>query len=147
MTWQWWSRSPITSRCSISANTSPTARPLKFCATPTLSQPIWARSARLCRGPMALLELENVVAAYGNIRALKGLTLAVDEGEIVALLGANGAGKSTTLRLISGLMPPQSGTLCFAGRSIGGLAPGGIGEVRVAPVPAGRRVFPGARAR
>ena len=57
---------------------------------------------------MALLELENVVAAYGNIRALKGLTLAVDEGEIVALLGANGAGKSTTLRLISGLMPPQS---------------------------------------
>jgi len=51
---------------------------------------------------MALLELENVVAAYGNIRALKGLTLAVDEGEIVALLGANGAGKSTTLRVISG---------------------------------------------
>jgi branched-chain amino acid transport system ATP-binding protein len=62
---------------------------------------------------MALLELENVVAAYGNIQALKGLTLAVEEGEIVTLLGANGAGKSTTLRVISGLMPPQSGMLRF----------------------------------
>ena len=92
---------------------------------------------------MALLELENVVAAYGNIRALKGLTLAVDEGEIVALLGANGAGKTTTLRVISGLMPPQSGTLRFAGRSIGGLAPGAIVKLGVAHVPEGRRVFPG----
>jgi branched-chain amino acid transport system ATP-binding protein len=62
---------------------------------------------------MALLELDEVVAAYGNIQALKGLSLAVEEGEIVALLGANGAGKSTTLRVISGLMPPQSGMLRF----------------------------------
>src|SRR5712675_227621 len=143
MIWQWWSGSPITSRCSISANASPTARLRKFCATPTLSRPIWARSAQLCRGPMALLELENVVAAYGNIRALKGLTLAVEEGEIVALLGANGAGKSTTLRVISGLMLPRSGTLHFAGRSIGGLSPGAIVKLGVAHVPEGRRVFPG----
>jgi len=92
---------------------------------------------------MALLELEDVVAAYGNIQALKGLSLAVDEGEIVALLGANGAGKSTTLRAISGLMPPQSGTLRFAGRSIGGLPPGAIVKLGVAHVPEGRRVFPG----
>jgi branched-chain amino acid transport system ATP-binding protein len=92
---------------------------------------------------MALLELENVVAAYGNIQALKGLTLAVEEGEIVALLGANGAGKSTTLRVISGLMPPQSGTLRFDGRSIGNLSPGAIVKLGVAHVPEGRRVFPG----
>src|SRR5260221_10476697 len=142
MIWLWWSGSPITSRCSISANASPTARLRKFCATPTSPRPIWARSARLCRGPMALLELENVVAVYGNIRALKGLTLAVEEGEIVALLGANGAGKSTTLRVISGLMHPQSGTLRFAGRPIGGLSPGAIVKLGVAHVPEGRRVFP-----
>ena len=88
---------------------------------------------------MVLLELENVVAAYGHIRALKGLTLAVEEGEIVALLGANGAGKSTTLRLISGLMAPQSGALRLSGRAIGGLAPGAIVKLGVAHVPEGRR--------
>jgi branched-chain amino acid transport system ATP-binding protein len=92
---------------------------------------------------MALLELEDVVAAYGHIRALKGLTLAVEEGEIVALLGANGAGKSTTLRLISGLMAPQSGALRLSGRAIGGLSPGAIVKLGVAHVPEGRRVFPG----
>ena len=92
---------------------------------------------------MALLELEEVVAAYGDIIALKGLSLAVEEGEIVALLGANGAGKSTTLRVISGLMPPQSGTLHFAGRPIGGLSPGAIVKLGVAHVPEGRHVFPG----
>jgi branched-chain amino acid transport system ATP-binding protein len=92
---------------------------------------------------MALLEIENLVAAYANIQALKGLDLTVEEGEIVALLGANGAGKSTTLRVISGLMRPQTGTLRFAGRSIGGLAPGAIVKLGVAHVPEGRRVFPG----
>jgi branched-chain amino acid transport system ATP-binding protein len=92
---------------------------------------------------MALLELEEVVAAYGNIQALKGLSLAVEEGEIVALLGANGAGKSTTLRVISGLMPPQSGMLRFGGRPIDGLSPGAIVKLGVAHVPEGRRVFPG----
>jgi len=92
---------------------------------------------------MALLELENVVVAYGSVLALKGLTLTVEEGEIVTLLGANGAGKSTTLRAISGLMQAQSGTLHFAGRSIGGLSPGAIVKLGVAHVPEGRRVFPG----
>jgi branched-chain amino acid transport system ATP-binding protein len=92
---------------------------------------------------MALLELEGVVAAYGNIQALKDLSLAVEDGEIVALLGANGAGKSTTLRVISGLMQPQSGTLHFAGRPIGHLSPGAIVKLGVAHVPEGRRVFPG----
>jgi len=92
---------------------------------------------------MALLELDEVVAAYGNVVALKGLSLTVAEGEIVALLGANGAGKSTTLRVISGLMPPQSGALRFSGRSIAGLSPRAIVKLGVAHVPEGRRVFPG----
>jgi branched-chain amino acid transport system ATP-binding protein len=92
---------------------------------------------------MALLELEEVVACHGNVAALKGLSLTVEEGEIVALLGANGAGKSTTLRVISGLMPSQSGALRFAGRAIGGLSPGAIVKLGVAHVPEGRRVFPG----
>jgi branched-chain amino acid transport system ATP-binding protein len=91
---------------------------------------------------MALLELDEVVAAYGNIQALKGLSLAVEEGEIV---GANGAGKSTTLRVISGLMPPQSGMLRFAGRPIGGLSPGAIVKLGVAHVPEGRCVIPDGR--
>jgi branched-chain amino acid transport system ATP-binding protein len=92
---------------------------------------------------MALLELDEVVAAYGNVVALKGLSLTVAEGEIVALLGANGAGKSTTLRVISGLTPPQSGTLRFSGRSIVGLSTRAIVKLGVAHVPEGRRVFPG----
>lgn len=92
---------------------------------------------------MALLELEDVVATYGNVVALRGLSLTVGEGEIVALLGANGAGKSTTLRVISGLMSPQSGSLRFSGRSIGGLSPRAIVKLGVAHVPEGRRVFPG----
>src|SRR5260370_22055929 len=92
---------------------------------------------------MALLELEEVVVGYGNIEALRGLSLQVEEGEIVALLGANGAGKSTTLRAISGLMPPLSGTLTFAGRRLGGLSPGAIVKLGIAHVPEGRRVFPG----
>jgi branched-chain amino acid transport system ATP-binding protein len=92
---------------------------------------------------MPLLELEEVVATYGNVVALKSLSLTVAEGEIVALLGANGAGKSTTLRVISGLMPPRSGTLRFSRRDIGGLSPGAIVKLGVAHVPEGRRVFPG----
>jgi branched-chain amino acid transport system ATP-binding protein len=67
---------------------------------------------------MPLLELENVVTAYGKVEALKGLTLHVEQGEIVALLGSNGAGKSTTLRTISGLIRPLSGTMRFLGQSI-----------------------------
>ena len=84
-----------------------------------------------------------MVAAYESVHALKGMSLAVEEGEIVTLLGANGAGKSTTLRAISGLVPPQSGMLRFAGRPIGGLSPGAIVKLGLAHVPEGRRVFPG----
>ena len=72
---------------------------------------------------MAMLELEGVHAGYGSIEALSGIGLRVEEGEIVTLIGANGAGKSTTLRAISGLTPPSAGTIRFEGRGIGALAP------------------------
>jgi branched-chain amino acid transport system ATP-binding protein len=92
---------------------------------------------------MWLLELENVVTAYGKVEALKGLTLRVEQGEIVALLGSNGAGKSTTLRTISGLLRPRSGTMRFLGQPIDRLSPEAIVKLGVAHVPERRRVFPG----
>ena len=92
---------------------------------------------------MPLLELENVVTAYGKVEALKGLTLHVEQGEIVALLGSNGAGKSTTLRTISGLIRPLSGTIRFIGQPIDRLSPEAIIKLGVAHVPERRRVFPG----
>ena len=92
---------------------------------------------------MPLLELKNVVTAYGRVEALKGLTMCVEQGEIVALLGSNGAGKSTTLRTISGLIRPLSGTLRFCDQSIAGLSPEAIAKLGVAHVPERRRVFPG----
>jgi branched-chain amino acid transport system ATP-binding protein len=92
---------------------------------------------------MSLLELENVVTAYGKVEALKGLTLRVEQGEIVTLLGSNGAGKSTTLRTISGLVRPLSGTMRFLGQPIDRLLPEAIVKLGVAHVPEHRRVFPG----
>lgn len=92
---------------------------------------------------MSLLELDRVVATYGSVIALKGLSLHVEEGEIVALLGANGAGKSTTLRAISGLTALRSGSMRLMGRSIAGLSPEAVVRTGIAHVPEGRRVFPG----
>lgn len=90
-----------------------------------------------------LLELDRVVANYGRVQALKGLSLSVNEGEIVTLLGANGAGKSTVLRTISGLMRPASGQIRWRGTSIGGMKPGGVAALGIAHVPERRRIFPG----
>lgn len=92
---------------------------------------------------MTLLELSGLRARYGAADVLHGLDVTVEEGEIVALLGANGAGKSTTLRAISGLVPQISGTVRFAGQSLLGLGPERIVRLGVAHVPEGRRVFPG----
>ena len=92
---------------------------------------------------MSLLELENVVVAHGKVEALKGVTLRVERGEIVVLLGSNGAGKSTTLRTISGLIHPLSGTMRFLDRPIDRLSPEAIVKLGVAHVPERRRVFPG----
>ena len=92
---------------------------------------------------MALLELRDVHSAYGNVQALKGISMHVEAGEIVTLLGANGAGKSTTLRTISGLMPDTSGEIFFDGKSIRQTSPEGIVRLGIAHVPEGRRIFPG----
>ena len=92
---------------------------------------------------MPLLELSGLRARYGAADVLKGLDLTVEEGEIVALLGSNGAGKSTTLCSISGLVPNLAGSLTFAGQSLIGLKPEAIVRLGIAHVPEGRRVFPG----
>jgi branched-chain amino acid transport system ATP-binding protein len=90
---------------------------------------------------MALLELENLHVYYGNIHALKGVSLAVEAGEIVALLGANGAGKSTTLNTVSGLLRPRSGSVRCEGEDLTQIPPHRIVERGVVQVPEGRRIF------
>jgi len=92
---------------------------------------------------MALLEIDNLVVRYGEIEALRGVSLKVDSGGVVTLLGSNGAGKSTTLRAISGLAKPTSGEILFDGKSIVGLGPEAIVRLGISHVPEGRRVFPG----
>jgi branched-chain amino acid transport system ATP-binding protein len=92
---------------------------------------------------MALLEIHDLVVRYGEIEALRGISLKVDEGQVVTLLGANGAGKSTTLRAISGLAKPAAGDILFDGKSIAGLGPEAIVRMGISHVPEGRRVFPG----
>ena len=91
---------------------------------------------------MALLEVNNLIARYGRITALTDVSLTVDEGEIVALIGANGAGKTTTLRAISGLVRPASGTIRFAGRDVTRLAANEIVAAGISHSPEGRRIFP-----
>lgn len=92
---------------------------------------------------MALLQTEDLHVRYGEIEALRGVSFSVDEGQVVTLLGANGAGKSTTLRAISGLAKPAAGDILFDGRSIAGLRPEAIVRMGISHVPEGRRVFPG----
>ncbi len=91
---------------------------------------------------MMLLELEQVEVRYGAIRALKDVSISVGEGEIVALLGANGAGKSTTLRSISGLAPASAGSIKFDGQELRRLGPHEIVGLGLSHVPEGRRIFP-----
>lgn len=90
---------------------------------------------------MALLELENVHTYYGIIHALKGISLTVDEAEIVSLIGGNGAGKSTTLKTISGTLRPREGTIRLAGEDLAQFKPHDIVSKGVVHVPEGRRVF------
>jgi len=92
---------------------------------------------------MALLEVRNLVVRYGEIEALRGVSFSVEEGKVVTLLGANGAGKSTTLRAISGLAKPTSGEIVFDGQTISDLGPEAIVRFGISHVPEGRRVFPG----
>uniref|UniRef100_A0A7V3YM63 ABC transporter ATP-binding protein n=1 Tax=Candidatus Caldatribacterium californiense TaxID=1454726 RepID=A0A7V3YM63_9BACT len=90
----------------------------------------------------AVLQIENLHVFYGGIHALKGVSLFVPRGTIVALIGANGAGKSTTLRTISGLVQPREGRILFEGQDITGESPHRIVEMGIAMVPEGRRIFP-----
>lgn len=91
---------------------------------------------------MALLELENVSTAYGAIEALTGISLHVDEGEIVTLVGANGAGKTTTLMTICGALTPRAGTIRFDGRELVGVPAHEVVGLGLAHSPEGRRIFP-----
>jgi branched-chain amino acid transport system ATP-binding protein len=91
---------------------------------------------------MALLEVKDVHTFYGNIEALKGISIEVQEGECVTLIGSNGAGKSTTLRSISGLTPPRQGSIRFKDREISETPPQEIVSMGVALSPEGRHVFP-----
>jgi branched-chain amino acid transport system ATP-binding protein len=91
---------------------------------------------------MALLELKNVHTYYGKIHALKGVTVRVEKGEIVTLIGSNGAGKSTTLRTISGLLTPRQGTVEFNGKRIDQIPPHEVAKLGIAHSPEGRRIFP-----
>ena len=87
-------------------------------------------------------EIRDLHVSYGGIRALKGIDLTVEEGQIVTLIGANGAGKSTTLRAISGLQKPQSGSILYGGEELVGLPAKEIVRRGIIHVPEGRRVFP-----
>lgn len=88
-----------------------------------------------------MLTVDNINVYYGAIHALKGISVEVTEGEIVTLIGANGAGKSTILRTISGLLKPKSGKIVFEGKEIGGMAAQNIVSLGISQVPEGRRVF------
>ena len=89
-----------------------------------------------------MLELDDVHTSYGSIEALKGVSLKVEEGEVVTLIGSNGAGKSTTLRSISGLTPPRTGSIKFRGEEISTMPAQEIVRLGISQSPEGRRIFP-----
>lgn len=88
-----------------------------------------------------MLKIDDINVYYGAIHAIKGISLEVNEGEIVTLIGANGAGKSTTLRTISGLLKPKTGTMTFEGKTIAGVPAHNIVKAGISQVPEGRRIF------
>ena len=87
-----------------------------------------------------MLKVENLSTAYGKIEALKGISLTVNDGEIVTLIGANGAGKSTTLKTLSGQIHPKEGAIEFGGENIAGMAPHLVTAKGIIQVPEGRRI-------
>ena len=91
---------------------------------------------------MALLEIRDLVVSYGAIKAVKGISFDVDRGELVTLIGANGAGKSTIMKSVSGIVRPQSGTIAFDGKPIQGQSSHRIVQMGLCQVPEGRQIFP-----
>jgi branched-chain amino acid transport system ATP-binding protein len=89
-----------------------------------------------------MLKVNSINTYYGNIQALKGVSLEVEEGEIVTLIGANGAGKTTTLMSLCGIVPPRSGEVLFQGKPVQGLSGDRIVQMGIIQVPEGRRIFP-----
>ncbi len=90
-----------------------------------------------------MLKIEDINTYYGNIHALKGISLEVNQGEIISLIGANGAGKSTTLLSVSGLEKPRSGSITFNGQDLTSMSPDKIVGLGITQAPEGRRIFPG----
>ena len=90
---------------------------------------------------MALLEVENMHSFYGHIHALRGISLTVEEGEVVTLIGSNGAGKTTTLRSIHGILPPREGRVVFRGEEIQGIPAHHMIKRGIAQSPEGRKIF------
>ena len=90
-----------------------------------------------------LLRINNLQVSYGSVKALKDISLEVHLGEIITLIGSNGAGKSTALMALSGILKPDSGEILFDGRNIAGLDPHAIVDMGISQVPEGRRIFPG----
>ena len=89
-----------------------------------------------------MLEVKDIKTYYGNIQAIKGISLEISEGEIITLIGANGAGKTTTLMSISGIVPPKAGDIRFMGQPLKELSPNKIVALGISQVPEGRRIFP-----
>ncbi len=89
-----------------------------------------------------MLKISNIETFYGNIRALKGVSMEISEGEIITLIGANGAGKTTTLMSVSGITPPRFGEIHFMGEAIHRMSPDRIVSLGICHVPEGRRIFP-----
>src|SRR5438034_4140607 len=92
--------------------------------------------------PETLLEVSNIETYYGPIVAIRGISFAVPKGRIVTILGANGAGKTTILKTLSGVMDPQKGSVVFAGQPIHGMDPDRVMRLGLSHVPEGREVFP-----
>src|SRR2546427_5522734 len=112
------------------------ARPIAWSRTPTSSPPIGAR------GWPSMLRVEDLEVAYGKMQALWGVTFDIPDGEIVSVVGANGAGKSTTLKTLSGLLLPTGGRISLDDRRLDGLSPAQIVDLGVVHVPEGRKLFP-----
>jgi branched-chain amino acid transport system ATP-binding protein len=91
---------------------------------------------------MSVLEIKNLIVNYGKVTALKGVSMHVEQGELVAVIGSNGAGKTTTMNTISGLLRPTSGDIFFNGQSLKNISAHKIAELGIAHVPEGRKVFP-----